>query len=224
MIAHNNEQASLTRLRRDLLPALSQLDAELIVIDNSDEPSGPLADATVCVPNMIGRYYWQRGDNLLYGPSLNLAVTMTSRPYLLYVCTNHGHARDATWASDLLAPLADPAVGMTGCLQDAGPPENAGFSPDLPHVHIQGGVFAARTEVLRSHPYPDGEYAHWGADIYECFTLMQAGYKLIDVPTVRSVWRTGAGDGNWKYVHEDSPRPAPGSRATCYRQSPGSSP
>jgi hypothetical protein len=208
MIAHNNEDKALVRLQRDLLPALAPLDAELVVIDNSDTTSMQLADALVTaeVEGVQTRYQWQLGNNLMYGPAMNLAVKLATRPYLLYVCTNHGFARDPTWAYELLLPIVEDdtrLVAMTGCLQPAGAPESHGFPADLPSVHVQGGVFAARRDVLRAFPYPDGEYAHWGADVHECFALMHAGFKLIDVPAVRSVWRQAAGNGHWKFVHDD---------------------
>lgn len=208
MIAHNNEEAALTRLHRDLLPALKGFDAELIVIDNSRTTSAELADALITaeVDGVRTRYQWQLGNNLMYGPAMNLAITLSTRPYLLYVCTNHGYSRDPSWAMDLLTPLIEDdtrTVAMTGCLQDAGPPEAHGFPATLPPIHVQGGVFAARRDVLRAFPFPDGEYAHWGADIHVCFALLNAGFTLIDVPTVRSVWRTAAGNGDWKYVHEE---------------------
>jgi len=144
MIAYNNEDKSIERLQRDLLPALAlpALDAELIVIDNSATTSQRLADAmiTAQVDGVQTRYQWQLGKNLMYGPALNLAVDLARHPYLLYVCTNHGHARDVTWSLDLLAPLiADRTVAMTGSLADSGRPENAGFSPSLPRITSRAG-------------------------------------------------------------------------------------
>jgi GT2 family glycosyltransferase len=206
MIAYNNEREAITRLQRDLLPALKSFDAaEVIVIDNSAATSQELADALITaeVDGITTRYSWQLGRNLWYGPAMNLAVRTATRPYVLYVCTNHGRSIDPTWACDLLAPLADETVGMTGCLQDAGPPEQYGFPAGLPHLHVQGGVFAARRDVLLRYPYPDGQYAHWGADLCECFQLMRAGLRLVDVPTVKSVWRKRAENGDWKYIHDD---------------------
>ena len=204
MIAYNNERDSLTRLHRDLLPALKFFfDAEVIVVDNSPTRSPSLEGNLADIPGVDGRYYWQGGANLWYGPAMNLAVKLATKPYVLYVCTNHGHSIDPTWALDLLAPLADETVGMTGCLQDAGPPEACDFPETLPHLHVQGGVFAARRDVLLQYPYPDGQYAHFGADLCECFQLMQAGFRLVDVPTIRSVWRKRAENGPWKYIHDD---------------------
>lgn len=204
MIAYNNEYKALIRLIRDLMPALRGFDAELIVVDNSAQRCQLLAEA-VARARVEHHYCWQNGENLYFGPAMNVAVKLARHPYLAYVCTNHGHSYHHSWLADLIAPLlADETVAMTGTIAAAGPPANMGFDPSLPEVHIQGGVFAARTDALRAHPYPNGAYAHGGADLYECFSLLAAGHKLVDVPTVRSVWRTTAGAGRWKYVHEET--------------------
>ena len=208
MIAYNNEADSLTRLQRDLLPALRdpRLDYELIVIDNSAAESPLLRYAVTGNPGDNGRYYWQQGDNLMYGPALNLVATLANHPYLLYICTSHGYSNDPTWALDLLEPLiTDTAgeVGMTGSLQDAGPPEAMGFPASLPQRHIQGGVFAARTQTIIDYPYVNGEFAQSGSDLHQCFQLMSAGLRLVDVPTIRSVWfHRDLGEGPFKYVHD----------------------
>jgi GT2 family glycosyltransferase len=206
MVPYNNEDKALVRLRRDLLPALAYLDAELIVIDNSAERSFRLVDG---VNAAGGRYCWQQGRNLMYGPAMNLAVELATKPYVLYLCTEHGYARDPTWPLDLLKPLVDDYAGkiaMTGCIRSSGPPTNLGFPADLPEIHVQGGVFAARRDVLRAFPYPTEVYPHLGSDVYECFQLMAAGFQLVDVPTIRSewrkaVWRKLPGARSWKYVH-----------------------
>jgi hypothetical protein len=209
MVVHNNEEGSLTRLLRDLLPALCLLrpllDAELIIVDNSVARLDRMANAVLNNGVFDADYRWQGGQNLMYGPSLNLAVSLASHPYLLYACANHGQSFDPTWPWDLLQPLLDDGAGkvaMAGSLQPSGAPANFGFPASLPTVHVQGGVFAARSELLRLHPYPGGRYAHWGSDIYQSFQLMEAGFDLAEVPTVKSVWRgTNPGDGAWKYVH-----------------------
>jgi GT2 family glycosyltransferase len=199
MVAYNNEERAALRLKRDLLPALRYTDAEVIVIDNSRCRSHRLEYA---VQRAGGRYRWQRGANLRYSRAMNLAVSLATKPNLLYVCTEHGRSYDHTWALDLLAPLADESVAMTGTLYDSGPPGEHGFPDDLWNYHVQGGVFAARTAVMAANPYPDGDYAHYGSDIYLCFQLVQKGLRLVDVPTVRSVWwKADLSEGEWKYVH-----------------------
>jgi hypothetical protein len=209
MIAHNEEERSLTRFLRDLLPSLwllrPMLDAEIIVIDNSEVRSDRLANAVLGNGAFAAAYRWNEGENLMYGPSLNVATIMATRPYLLYACAAHGQMYDPTWAWDLLATLVyDPGgdVAMCGSLWPSGPPTAMGFSESLTPVHVQGGLFCARTDVLRAHPYEEGDYAHWRSDVYQSFQLMAAGYRLADVPTVRSVWRSAVETQHWKYVHQ----------------------
>jgi GT2 family glycosyltransferase len=200
MVPFGNEDAALTRLHRDLMPALRLIDgAELIVIDNSPDRLERLATA-VAGNGLPYRYVWTPG-NLMYGPGINFAVSLARHRYLVYVCANHGEAFDPTWIGDLLAPFTDDQVAMTGCLQDSGPPESYGFPADLFNRHIQGGVFAARTDALATRPYSHGDYQHWGADVHVCFRLVEAGWRLVDVPTIRSVWRAEPGAGPWKYLH-----------------------
>jgi hypothetical protein len=202
VIPYQDERGALRRIT-GLVKALRhcELDAELIAIDNSPRRSWQLA-AAVENSGFPGRYCWQGGRNLCYGPAMNKAVMLAQHPHLLYICANHGKGIDPSWPLDLLMPLADDTVAMAGSLQDSGPPENLGFPPELPPLHVQGGIFAARTELLRRHPYPKGQYAHHGSDIYMSLRLVQAGWQLADVPTVQSVWRRKAGDGPWKYVHD----------------------
>lgn len=210
MVAYHNEEQALTRLFRDLLPSLllyrPVLDAELIVVDNSTQPLPRLAEAVRDNGTLPAKYLWSEGRNLYYGPALNRAVQAAAHPYLLYVCASHGRMLDPTWLWDLLVPLLNDASGrvaLTGTHYASGPPSKLGFPDSLPRIHIQGGLFAGRTEVLAKNPYPDGEYAHWCSDIYQSFQLLQQGYQLVDVPTVRSVWREKVTDGHYKFVHDE---------------------
>jgi hypothetical protein len=209
MIAHNEEERSLTRFLRDLLPSLwllrPVLDAEIVVIDNSEVRSDRFANAVLDNGGFTASYCWNEGRNLMYGPSLNVATGIATRPFLLYVCSTHGHMYDPTWAWDLLTTLVDDPRGdiaMCGTLAASGPPGAMGFPESLSPVHVQGGLFGARTDVLRAHLYAEGDYAHWGSDVYQSFQLMAAGYRLVNVPSIRSVWRSAIEGRHWKYVHQ----------------------
>ncbi|MCY1021211.1 glycosyltransferase family 2 protein [Pyxidicoccus sp. MSG2] len=210
MVAYHNEDLALTRLLRDLMPSLllyrPVLDTELIVVDNSEKPQPRLAEAVRDNGVFPAKYLWSEGRNLYYGPALNLAVKAASHPFLLYVCANHGRMLDPTWAWDMLEPLVNDASGkvaLTGSHYASGPPSKLGFPESLPRLHIQGGLFAGRTEVLAKYPYPDGEFAHWSSDIYQSFQLLQQGYRLVDVPTVKSVWRQRVKDEHYKFIHDE---------------------
>lgn len=212
LIAHENEDRARERLMRDLLPSLAhsreRIDCDLVVFDNSARPLDRLADEVGGLDGVQATYRWNDGRNLYYGPTLNLAVASSEREFLLYVCSNHGRMRDPGWIDDLLAPFVaddDDGLAMSGSYYASGRPSALGFPDALPRVHVQGGVFLARRSVLATHPYPTGRLAHWGSDVHESYALMHAGYRLVDVPTVKSVWRAPAGPGDWKYVHDDAP-------------------
>jgi hypothetical protein len=211
MIAHNDEERALTRLLRDLLPALwlyrRVIEPELIVIDNSHQRLPRLAEAVLENGTFAAKYLWNEGRNLYYGPALNLAVKSSACPFLLYVCANHGRMQDPTWIGDLLEPLLKDSshkVALTGSFYPSGPPSKLGFPDSLPWIHVQGGVFAARAQVLADHPYPEGQYAHWNSDVYQSLRLLQRGYRLVDVPTIKSVWRSRVQGNSWKFIHDES--------------------
>jgi predicted O-methyltransferase YrrM len=211
LIAHENEQRALERLTRDLLPSLAhsseRVDSEVVVFDNSRTRLERLACQVEGLGAVPAAYRWNDGRNLYYGPTLNLAVASSDREFLLYVCANHGRMHHPGWIDDLLAPFVadDGRLAMAGSYYPSGRPSGLGFPDSLPHVHVQGGVFLARRSVLATHRYPADRLAHWGSDVYESYALMQAGYRLVDVPTVKSVWRRSAEPGDWKYVHDDAP-------------------
>jgi hypothetical protein len=147
---------------------------------------------------------WQGGRNLLYGPSLNLAAGLAEHPFILYACMQHGRMHDPTWIEDLIAPMwANERIAMCGHLFPSAAPGVLGF-PDRgqERTHVQGGVLAVRTEIIRRFPYQDREWAHGGSDVWQSYRLMAEGFVLHDVSTVFSGWLTTAPPGPWKYVHD----------------------
>jgi hypothetical protein len=210
MVAYQNEERALVRLSRDLLPTLDHYrdtwDIDLTVIDNSAEPLVGLRAAVADTRSVPASYVWNGGDNLFYGPSITQAAQLSKSSLLVYLCSSHGTMHDPTWLGDLVQPFQEDGarrIAQTGSFSPSGPPSALGFDDALPWVHVQGGVFAARTEVIVSYPYPDGPLAHYLSDVYQSLRLMAAGFELVDVPTVKSVWRRAAEPGPWKYVHDE---------------------
>jgi GT2 family glycosyltransferase len=207
LVPHNDLARAQTRLLRDIAPSLRHYpdwSFELLVIDNSEKRLDLLATAVADLP-WPSRYIWHNGTNLFYGPALNIAAGLARLPVMLYLCANHGRMIDPGWLEDLVRPFwEDARVAMTGHLYPSGPPSALGFSNSLEPFHIQGGVLGLRTDAIRRHPYPDGQYAHWGSDVVQSFRLMAAGFSLCPVPSVISVWRSLAPAGRWKYIHDAS--------------------
>jgi hypothetical protein len=207
LIPYNDVERACLRLSRDIVPSLRHYPDwrfELIIVDNSLCRLDALADMVAGLP-WPSRYVWNHGDNLFYGPALNMAVKMASHPVLLYLCANHGRMLDPGWVEDLARPFwEDERVAMTGHpYPTGGVPSMLGFSNALEPYHIQGGLLGMRTEIIKRFPYDEGLYRHGCSDIWQSYRLMQEGFVLRKVPTVVSVWRTRAPAGPWKYIHDD---------------------
>ena len=208
LIAHNNTDRFKVRLERDVFPTIAAHSAwkfQMIVIDNSDADKKPAYDV-LNADNFEHVYSWS-GSNIMYGPAMNKAVAMSSHPLVVYVCSNHGRMYDPTWIDDLVNPIiTNPKIAMTGSHYPSCHPTALGFPSHLPQMHIQGGVFGARTEALVACPYTnDQRYIHWGSDVYQGFQLLNAGFQLHHVNTINSVWRQCiSSPEQWKYVHDYS--------------------
>lgn len=208
IIPHNDVERFKVRMERDVIPTIAahpDWKFQIIIIDNSDKDKKP--SLSILDLHQVQYVYKWPGENMMYGPAMNMAVQCCLYPYLIYVCSNHGHMYDPTWIDDLINPLIkDSKIAMTGSQYPSGDPSLLGFSPNLPHYHIQGGVFGARRDTMLAYPYTtDDRYIHWGSDIYECFQLLNAGFELHNVATVNSVWRQSVSSPErWKFVHDDS--------------------
>lgn len=217
LIAFFNPEQTATRWNRDVKPALAQtgLDYCVSCVDNSPQASPLLHD-------LFGNdYLWQDGKNLLYGPSINLAVPRHPSDYILYVCTKHGQALNHNWVNELLQPLQnEPEVAMTGHLMGSNSPGGVAHDCNAPWIkeffyftepdgtgvvpqHVQGGVFMARTELMLRFPYPP-DVQHLYTDHIITWNVLKAGYKIRNIPSVRSVWRDVIKDlTNVSYAHDE---------------------
>jgi hypothetical protein len=200
---YNNAAAFAERMARLILPTLRHYpdyEAEIVCVDNSavynEAMVKPLAEGGVPFT-----YVWNNGRNDAYAGALNRMVSLARYPNFVYVCSGHGKLYDPTWLADILVPLADPRCGQAGTVavsnyQDIG---RQGFG-----WHIQGGLFAARTEVLRKFPYSP-KYPHLYSDVWMSRELEDHGYRLMGVPTVASVWgRVVYEPHAFKVVHDHS--------------------
>ena len=126
------------------------------------------------------------GHNAFYGPSIKLASSRISSDILVYVSSTRAAMYDRSWISDLVRPLSDERCGMSGCLQPCEYNRIARCPTDIfePQVHIQGGVFAIRNEVMKSVDY--GKFPQVFSDVYLSWSLIRRGYYLQDVKSIRA--------------------------------------
>lgn len=191
------------RLQRDVLPTLAHYPDgvfEIICIDNDPKPHTELQAflASLTIPV---KYLWNGGSNVQISAAKNQLYALAAHPILVYVCANHGRMYDPTWLADLVQPLENPQVAMTGAggyyqLADIG--AGAGRA-----IFIQGGLLAARVEILRKHPLSE-HYPHAHSDKWISRELMNQGYLIRNVPTVMSLWQQRIPEAHsFKYFHAE---------------------
>ncbi len=199
----NYKSPIIERLDEVVIPTLAHYhgaDFEILVVDNEPEPNRELIEyLRECLVPF--KYFWNEGQNLMVAASKNIIYEEAQYPYLVYICANHGRMYDPTWLEDMLKPFEVPEVAMTGTLTtyplshiDEGEGEG---------VFVQGGVLAARVEVMRRHPMSP-LFPHYHSDKWIGFELQKHGYKLAHVKTVLSLWRQKAPEQHdYKYVHDE---------------------
>lgn len=178
------------------------LNGELIVVDNSPQPTIPALD--FCRHDHHRQYVWNHGYNVYLAGALSQAVHLALGDAIVYFCASHGLMNDPTWIADLIESLTDPGVGLAGHVQPCEFNRVAAVPEDIiePQIHVQGGVWTGRRELLRefgfSHRFP---FEFIDVDLSR--RILAAGYRLASVPTIASVAGGIVPDPErYKYVHD----------------------
>jgi hypothetical protein len=182
----------------------SEIAGELVVLDNSPEPTAGAQEWLAGHAGVPFVYHWFDGHNLYLAGALTKALGLAKGECLVYFCSSHGLVNDPTWLADIIAPLAEKAVGIAGNVRPCEYNRVAAVPEDIiePQIHVQGGVWAARRDVLAKigfgHRFP---FEFLDVDLSR--RLQAAGYKLADVPGVKSVAGGRIPDAErYKYVHD----------------------
>lgn len=192
------------RILQQSLGALEscQLQGELLIVDNS--PSPTVEARQLAISDSRVRHLWNDGYNIFIGGGLTKAVTQANGDAFVYLCASHGLQNEPTWLQDLIAPLVDPQVGLAGHIHPCEFNRVAAVPEDItePQIHVQGGVWSARTETLReigfSHRFP---FEFCDVDLSR--RMLAAGYALITVPSIVSIAGGTIPDPErYKYVHD----------------------
>lgn len=178
------------------------LKGEVVIIDNSPAPT--MEAVHFAAENARVRFVWNQGYNLYLAGALGMAVRQAHGRFLVYACASHGLVNDPTWLADIIAPLADESVALAGHVQPCEFNRVAAVPEDIiePQIHVQGGLWAARREVLQEfgfgHRFP---FEFCDVDLSRRFVA--ADYRLASVPTVVSVAGGVIPDPErYKYVHD----------------------
>ncbi len=164
-------------------------EVERIVIDNSPTTH---ADAFSC-----DKFKWNDGYNIYWAGGINQAVELATGRVFIHFLPTRGIERNPNWVKKLVAPLSVPQVGMTGPVLSCSYSPVTGDLTGLPEkqVHVQQAVFAARTSVLKQHPWgPNHPHAY--SDVEQSIKLLRARYLLVNVKEVSSVAASHASNPN----------------------------
>jgi len=189
---------------RDVLASLEacELSGEYLIIDNSPAPT--MEAVQLAAQDSRVRFIWNQGFNVYLAGALQTAVTQANGRNFVYICASHGMVNETSWLTDLIAPLADKSVALSGYVQPCEFNRVASVPADIiePQIHVQGGIWSARTETLRkvgySHRFP---FEFCDVDLSR--RMLAAGYALVTVPSIVSVAGGQIPDPErYKYVHD----------------------
>ncbi len=154
----------------------------IIVVDNNREP--------VLKRECDDVLYLHNANRGMLAGATNLAVTHCKTKYFVYLCTNHTHIYDDTWLEDLIQQMdADPEVVMGGDLLPVGG-----------SVHIQGGIYIAKTIFLSLNPYNVKKFPFSFMDVYISATILKKGLKMKGLKRIKSTMNP------WNKFHDEKNR------------------
>lgn len=183
LIAFNNLDKTLDKINNIIKPTIKaypNFDFEVMCVDNSL--------LQLDIVNQVDVYLWNNCENKYYAGAMNQLVQLAHGEIMVYICTNHGRMLDVGWLEDIIQPISD----------------NCAMAGNISDNFIQGGVFAASIKILKNTPYStEKESVHLYSDHYISKVLKDKGYKLANVPSIRSVWRQVSPDQNYKYIHDE---------------------
>ena len=189
---------------RDVLGSLEACDltGEYLIVDNSPAPT--MEAVRLAAEDQRVRFHWNQGYNVYLAGALTTAALQAHGRHFVYCCASHGLINDPTWLSDLIAPLADKSNALAGHVQPCEFNRVASVPADIidPQIHVQGGVWSARTQFLRefgfSHRFP---FEFCDVDLSR--RCLAAGYQLASIPSIVSIAGGVIPDPErYKYVHD----------------------
>lgn len=154
---------------RKILAEVKRVTNNIIVIDNNPEP--------VLKNECQDVQYAHNGNKGMLAGATNFAVTICRTEYFVYLCSNHIHIYDDTWLEDLIEQMdALPDVVMGGDLLPVGKA-----------LHIQGGIYIARTIFLKQYPYNVKKFPFSFMDVEISALITRKGFKMRGLKGVKSV-------------------------------------
>jgi len=154
---------------RKIFAEIKRVTENIIVIDNNHE--------SVLKNKCQDVEYYHNGNKGMLAGATNLAVSYCKTKYFVYLCSNHIHIYDDTWLEDLIQQMEEmPNVVMGGDLLPVGRA-----------MHIQGGIYIARTVFLTQYPYNVKKFPFSFMDVDISALITRKGLKMKGLRGIKSV-------------------------------------
>jgi len=149
---------------------------ETIIIDNSTDKY-EIAAIQKTVKNykekLNTKYYGNNSISL--SEAVNKAIDRAKGQYFIYLCSNHIWIYSDNFIQRMIEPMNKSGADMGGtiCYEVA--------------KHIQGGIYIAKTDILKSFRYDEKRYPFSFMDVDISQRMIKAGAELINIPAVYSI-------------------------------------
>ena len=122
------------------------------------------------------KYIYNGNQGSLAGGT-NRAIENTKTEFFCYLCSNHTFIYSPDWLKYMVDEISKaPAnVAMMGNV--------IRYNKD---IHVQGGLFIAKTEIMQEVPY-SRKYPFSYMDVYIKKDLAKKGYVIMGIPYIKSV-------------------------------------
>ena len=133
-----------------------------------------------------GARYIATDYNTYYGGGINLLDSKVDTEFMIYASARRGRIHRKEFIDSLLAPLRIGQNGMSGCVQPCNIGIVTGDTSGLESIHIQGGIWAARTNVIRAVPFGN-EFPQVYSDVHHGVKLRRSAYNLASADRIGSI-------------------------------------
>jgi GT2 family glycosyltransferase len=179
----------IVRTRYDL----SQV--EIIVVDNNTDPAlrRDIAEFVHENGELCSMKYIENNNEGQLAQATNKAIEAADSRWLVYLCAKDTYIYDPRWLQYLVGNMSEEEYNAGFRIAGTVTPWPNHLPPDK-HFHVQGAVFIAFTEYMKSNPYSP-EYPFDYCDVIYSARCLEQGYHLKHLPRIRS--HMGAVTKDW---------------------------
>lgn len=161
---------------------------EIIIVDNSDAERNPefIQQSANELGKIFNVKYIKNQRNVRLAQATNQIIQLADSKYFIYMCSRHTYIYHADWLKDMVEYMR--SFQFTNPCMMAGHilPFGQNLEPEK-DIHVQGGLYIADTEYLKTHPYDHINYPHIYMDTNYTRNLFLDKKTVQNIPSVLSL-------------------------------------